>query len=106
MLSALEQHFFIVGIVEYHKTVFIGGACRNSFILRLCVSLGLVQFKFRARKRLAFLVQLTYLNVIGVNKYLVTVNLALYVIFIGIGELDRIVGVTDGLGRRVLVNLS
>ena len=44
-----------------------------------------------------------YLNVIGVNKDLVAVNLSLYVVLIGIGELDRIVGVTDGLGRRELI---
>ena len=99
----MEQHFFFVSIVEYHKAVLVGGACRDSVFLRLSVSLGLVQLKFRAGKSLALLVQLMYLNVIGVNENLVAVNLALYVVLIGIGELDRLVGVTDGLGGSVLI---
>ena len=90
-------------VVKNNETVFIGSTCCNGVAFRLGVSLSFVKREVSSFELVACLVKLMYLNMIGVNENLIAVNLTLYVVFVGISELDRFVWVAYGLSCRVLV---
>ena len=106
ILAAFEQHFLVLVIEESTDTVAVGDTGGDCVALCFGVSLGLVQFKFSTFEGIAFFIVLMYLNVIGIDIYLVTVNLTLDVVLIGVGELDRLVRITDKLGSSVLIQNS
>ena len=106
ILPAFEQHFFVLVVVESADTVVVGGSGSEGVVLRLRVSLGLIDCKLSARESIAFLVKLMNLNVKCIDIDLVAVYFAFDVVLISISQLDRLVRVTDRLGSGILVQNS